>query len=69
MKKCTKHIDIKGKQFKVMDFIEDMRAEALRLESNNCDAAHAIWRFICDGLTEYYIARENRLNIYTPIAG
>lgn len=58
-KSCTKHIDIKGKVFKTMDFIEDMRSEALRLESNDCNAGHTVWKFICDGLTEYYIEREN----------
>lgn len=58
-KSCTQHIDVKGKKFKTMEFIEDMRTEALRLEANDCKVGHNIWKFICDGLTEYYIAREN----------
>lgn len=58
-KSCTQHIDVKGKKFKTMEFIEDMRTEALRLEANDCKVGHTIWKFICDGLTEYYIAREN----------
>lgn len=58
--RCTKHLDVNGREFGVMDFIEDMRTEALRIESYDCKAGHIIWKFICDGLTEYYVGAENR---------
>lgn len=59
-KRCTLHMDIKEKVFSTMDFIQDMRAEALRLDSKGFVPGNVIWKFICDALTEYYVRLENR---------
>lgn len=57
--KFNKHVKLSGEVLTMMDFIEDMRMEALRLDSEDFPAGFKIWKFTCDGLLEYYIRKQN----------
>ena len=57
--RCTFHIKLNGEKFKMLEFIEDMRMEALRLDSLDFPPGFKIWKFICSGLTEYYASQQS----------
>ena len=57
--KCNEHIKLNGQKLKMLEFIEDMRMEALRLDSTDFPPGFKIWKFICRGLTEYYASQQN----------
>jgi len=49
-----------GTQLSPLEFIEDMRMEALRLDSPKFKNGTAIWMFICQGLNEFYARGQYR---------
>lgn len=51
------HQLITGEKFSLIDFIQDMQYEALKLDKENNEEGYRIWRFISDALNEYYAKR------------
>ena len=56
----NEHIKLSGEKLSMLEFIEDMRMEALRLDSMEFKPGYKIWKFINEGLTEYYVRVQNR---------